>query len=150
MPAESVRLVCGPAPWLTLLHATVSLGAALGLLALRQEPPWTAAALATLALVHVLASRRMQRTAREAPRIRLWPDGQGAILRTAGAEPAERSGGGFISPWFLVIPLRNLASGRVHRCLVMHSRNRADDFRRARVLLRHGAWGETVPRSAGA
>lgn len=150
MPAESVRLVCGPAPWLTLLHAAVSLTAALALLALAQQTPWTVGALTALALVHGLGARRMRRTAREAPRIRLWPDGQGAILQPAGAEPAERCGGGFMSPWFLVVPLRSLASGRVLHCLAMRSRNSDDEFRRARVLLRHGAQAQAFPRSADA
>lgn len=128
-------LQAGGARWLRRSHAGVSLLGLAGILGSGARPAWTAAAVIALVLVHCGTARRM-RGAGSSGRLRLFADGSAVLLAGGGAVAALQRGGGWLSRWLCVVPLRRLSDGRRIDAIVCRSRNAPDDYRRLLVRLR--------------
>jgi hypothetical protein len=136
-------LHAGCARWLRFSHAGVSLLGLAGILASGARPAWTAAAVVALVLVHCGTARRMS-DARSSGRLRLFADGTAVLLTRNGAVAAVQRGGGWLSRWFCVVPLRRLSDGRRIDAVVCRSRNSADAYRRLLVWFRMRETGAPV------
>jgi hypothetical protein len=134
--AESVELLQGPAFWMRLLHLAASLLAATAVLIAPASPSVKLLLLGGLPIVHMATSRRMRRSAEQAPRVRLFEDGKASILTRSGAVPALLQGSVWSSRWFSAFRLKRLDGRGSIDCIVCRSVNPADAYRRLRVMLR--------------
>ena len=120
--------------------AQIALGVAgcVALIGSGAELVWTAAALIALAVVQVGTLWWAQRP--EANGIlRLHQNGSATFDTTAGRLQAEQSGRGWISHRVCVVPVVEVGSGQVVRCVVCRSQNQPDTYRRLLVWLRLGS-----------
>lgn len=101
------------------------------------HPIWISAALITLFGVHVGTLWWARRPEANGV-LRLHENGSATFDTKAGRLHAEQSSGGWISHWLCVVPLVEVGSGQVVRCVVCRSLNQPDSYRRLLVWLRLG------------
>lgn len=101
------------------------------------HPVWISAALITLIGVHLGTLWWAWRHAANGI-LRLHENGSATFDTAAGRLHAEQSSGGWTSHWVCVVPVVEVGSGQVVRCVVCRSLNQPDSYRRLLVWLRLG------------
>ena len=137
--AERLVLRTGPGPLLEAGHLALAVLAAVALLSAPTAWAWRLPALVLLALTYLVTRRRMKR---QCPDFRLFLFSDGTAL----AEDSEckentlnwPAGHAWASRQLCMLPVNECANADIIHCVILASRNNADDYRRLLSWLRLG------------
>jgi hypothetical protein len=138
---DVIDLEVGAGSWLQAAPWALATMGFAALLMSAAEPAGKAIMLGSLCLACIVCFRGWLGKS-SITHLRLRADGSAVLYTATGALSAALADGGWCSRCCCVVPFVETLSGRRFRCLLCHSRNSADGYRRLLVHLRLAGAGD--------